>query len=171
MTLATAGIIAELIAATAVLVSLWYLAGQLKQNTELARAALEVQFGVTWAEMHDNMIQNPSLARAYDLAEKNWSEMSEDDVRSYLWFVAKSFHILEGMFRQHQRSLLMDEVWEPYERYIFGVLQIEAVAGWWRSDGSLTSNEFKDHVEHLLRNPRDSRWRQVSTADMAPAKK
>ena len=60
----TAATIAEVVAAITVVVSLWYLAIQLKQNTELARAELEVQLGVVWAEMHDGMIQNPSLARA-----------------------------------------------------------------------------------------------------------
>lgn len=104
MTFATTGVIAEVIASVAVLVSLWYLAIQLKQNTDLARAEFEVQLAVAWADMHDNMIQYPSLARAYDLAEKNWSELSDEDVRAYPWFVAKSFHILEGMFRQHRRG-------------------------------------------------------------------
>ena len=89
MTLETASSIAEVFAAIAVLVSLWYVAVQLKQNGELAKADLEVQLGVTWAEMHDNMIQNPSLAKAYDLAESNWSEMSVEETRAYLWFVAK----------------------------------------------------------------------------------
>jgi len=78
----TAGTIAEVVAAITVVVSLWYVAVQLKQNTELARAELEVQLGVVWAELHDNMIQNPDLARAYDLAENNWSELSEEDVRA-----------------------------------------------------------------------------------------
>jgi hypothetical protein len=168
MTWETAGVIAEILAAIAVLVSLWYLAIQLKQNTELERAELEVQLGLTWADLHDNMIQNPGLARAYDLAAKNWEEMSEEDVRAYLWFVAKSFHILEGMYRQHKRGLLTDDVWLPYERYIFGVLQIEAVLGWWQSDGSLTSRDFQAHVENLLHHPPRESWRQVSTADMVP---
>jgi hypothetical protein len=165
----TAGIIAEIVAAISVLVSLWYVAIQLRQNTELERAELEVQLGLTWANLHDNMIQNPSLARAYDLAAENWQEMSDEDVRAYLWFVAKSFHILEGMFRQHQRGLLAEDVWAPYERYIFGVLQIEAVLGWWQCDGSLTSREFHTHVENLLRNPPKESWRPVSTSDMVPA--
>ncbi len=108
---------AEIVAAIAVLVTLWYLAIQLKQNTELERAELEVQLGLSWAELHDNMIQNPNLARAY-------------------------------------------------ERYIFGVLQIEAVLGWWRSDGSLTSREFQAHVDNLLRSPPEASWRQVSTSEM-----
>jgi hypothetical protein len=168
MTWETAGVIAEIVAAMAVLVSLWYLAIQLRQNTEVERAKLEVQLGFTWAEQHDNMIQNPDLARAYDLAAENWNEMSDEDVRAYLWFVAKSFHILEGMFRQRQRGLLSSDVWAPYERYIFGVLQIEAVLGWWRSDGSLTSNEFQTHVDSLLLSPPEVSWRQVSTSEMIP---
>lgn len=167
----TAGVFAEVVAAIAVIVSLLYLAIQLKQNTELARAELEVQLGITWADMHDNMIQNPSLARTYDLAAKDWDALSEEDVRAYLWFVAKSFHILQGMFRQHQRGLLTDDVWAPYEAFITGVLQIEAVWGWWQSEGSLTSNEFKDHVEKLLQSSNDVHWRQVSTADMIPNRK
>ena len=166
MNWATVSAIAEVVAAIAVIVSLWYLAVQLKQNTELERAELEVQLGVTWANLHDNMIQNPGLAKAYDLAANNWSEMSDEDIRAYVWFVAKSFHILEGMYRQYRRGLLAEDVWEPYNRYIFGVLQIEAVMGWWQSDGSLTSKEFKNHVESLLRSPIDKPWRQVSTADM-----
>jgi len=168
MTWETAGNIAEIVAAMAVLVSLWYLAIQLRQNTDLERAELEVQLGVTWAEMHDNMIQSPNLARAYDLAAESWNELSDEDVRAYLWFVAKSFHILEGMFRQHKRGLLTTDVWAPYEQYIFGILQIEAVLGWWHSDGSLTSKEFRAHVENLLRNPPEGSWRQVSTSEMLP---
>jgi hypothetical protein len=164
----TAGVIAEIIAAMAVLVSLWYLAIQLKQSTELERAALEVKLGIAWADLHDNMIQNPELARAYDLAAESWNELSEEDVRAYLWFVAKSFHILEGMFRQRQRGLLTRDVWEPYERYIVGILQIEAVLGWWQSDGSLTSKEFQTHVDKLLHSSLDASWRPVSTSDMVP---
>jgi len=168
MTWETAGVIAEIVAAAAVLVSLWYLAIQIRQNTELERAELEVQLGLSWAELHDNMIQNPNLARAWDLAAEDWKEMSDEDVRAYLWFVAKSFHILEGMFRQRQRGLLTGDVWAPYERYISGVLQIEAVLGWWRCDGSLTSSEFQKHVDNLLRNPPELSWRQVSTLEMVP---
>ena len=168
MTWETAGIIAEIVAALAVLISLWYLAIQLKQNTDLERAKLEVQLGVTWADMHDNMIQNPNLARAYDLAAGNWSEMSEEDVRGYIWFVAKSFHVLEGMFRQHIRGLLTEDVWEPYEQYIIGVLKIEAVLAWWQSDAALVSNVFREHVDKLLQNSAETSWRPVSTADMVP---
>ena len=147
------------------------MAVQLKQNTELARAELEVQLGVVWAELHDNVIQNPSLARAYDLAENNWNELSEEDIRTYLWWVAKSFHVLEGMYRQHRRGLLAIDVWEPYDGYIVGVLRIEAVMGWWQSDGSLNSKEFRDHVENLIRASDDISWRPVSTADMVPSNK
>jgi len=168
MTWETAGIIAEIAAAFAVLVSLWYLAIQLKQNTDLERAKLEVQIGVIWADMHDNMIQNPNLARAYDLAASNWSEMSEEDIRAYLWFVAKSFHVLEGMYRQHKRGLLSEEVWGPYEQYLVGVLKIEMVLEWWQSDAALMSGVFREHVDNLLQNPIESTWRQVSTADMVP---
>ena len=164
----TASAIAEVIAAIAVVVSLWYLAIQLKQSTELAKADLEVQLGVTWAEMHDNMILNPGLARAYDLAAKNWSDISEEDARAYLWFIAKSFHILEGMYRQFRRGLLAEDVGKPYDQYIYGVLQIDAVRGWWESDGSLTSKAFKHHVENLLLATSEQQWRQVSTSEMVP---
>jgi hypothetical protein len=170
MTWEMASAIAEVIAAVAVVVSLWYLAIQLKQSTELARADLEVQLGVTWADLHDNMIQNPRLAGAYDLAADNWSELSEEDARAYIWFVAKSFHILEGMYRQYRRGLLAEDVWEPYEQFMYGVLQIDAVMGWWRSDGSLTSKAFRDHVEKLLASESKPHWRAVSTADMTPGK-
>ena len=164
----TAGVIAEIIAAVAVIVSLWYLAIQLGQNTDLARAELEVQLGVIWAEMHDNMIQNPSLAKAYDLAASDWTQLSEEEARSYLWFTAKSFHILQGMFRQQQRGLLADEVWEPYEKYIIGILQFEAVMGWWESEAALISDEFRAHVVTLLNAQDKPHWRPVNTAEMVP---
>jgi hypothetical protein len=121
--------------------------------------------------MHDNMIQNPQLAKAYDLADVEWEKLSEEEIRSYLWFVAKSFHILQGMFRQKQRGLLADEVWRPYEKYISGILQIEAVMRWWSSEGSLISNAFRGYVDTLLHMEDESHWRQVSTAEMARAKK
>jgi len=82
-----------------------------------------VQLGLSWAELHDNMIQNPNLARAYDLAAERWEEMSDGDVRAYLWLVAKSFHILEGMFRQRQRGLLTGDtflVFFKFKRFLDG---------------------------------------------------
>lgn len=73
------------------------------------------------------------------------------------------------MYRQHRRGLLAVDVWEPYDRYIAGVLRIEAVMGWWQSDGSLTSKEFHDYVENLSQASNDIRWRPVSTTDMVPS--
>ena len=166
-----AGVIAEVVAAVTVIVSLWYVALQLRQNTELARAELEVQLGITWAEMHDNMILNADLAKTWDLAATDWDKLDEKEVRSFLWFVAKSFHILQGMYRQHRRGLLAKEVWIPYEDYIVGILQIEAVTGWWNSEGSLISEEFREHVEALMATENKPRWREVSTADMVSAGK
>lgn len=49
------------------------------------------------ADLHDNMIQYPNLARAYDLAAEHWDELSEEDVRACIWFAAKSF--VENLLR------------------------------------------------------------------------
>jgi hypothetical protein len=165
----TAGVIAEVVAAITVVASLWYLAIQIRQNTELARAELEVNLGIAWAELHDNMILNADLAEAYDNAASDWDKLSEEQVRSFIWFVAKSFHILQGMFRQQRRGLLANEVWTPYEEYMVGILQIDAVMGWWNSDGALISEEFREQVETLLARADKPRWRGVSTAEMINA--
>ena len=128
---------AEIIAATAVIVSLWYLAIQVCQSAELTRVSLEVELSMSWALMHDNMIQDSDLSEAYDLAAENWDQLTDTQVRSHLWFMAKSFHLLEGMYHQMKRGLLKRTVWDKYEGFIVAALRIEGVRAWWTSEGSL----------------------------------
>jgi hypothetical protein len=136
-----------------------------RQSAELTRVSLEVELSVNWALMHDNMIQDPDLSEAYNLAGENWNHLTEAQVRSYIWFMAKSFHILEGMYFQMKRGLLRRTVWDRYEGFMVGALRIEGVQAWWTSEGSLVSQEFVDYVENL--RAADGRgWRQVSTDQM-----
>jgi hypothetical protein len=160
--------VAEIVAAAAVIISLWYLAIQVRQSAELTRVSLEVELSMNWALMHDNMIQNPDLSEAYNLAAENWDQLTEAQVRSYLWFMAKGFHVLEGMYYQMKRGLLKRTVWEQYEGFMVGALRIEGVRAWWTSDGCLISQEFADYVDNI--GAADGmRWRQVSTDEMLAA--
>lgn len=156
---------AEIVAAAAVIISLWYLAIQVRQGAELTRVSLEVELSTNWALMHDNMIQNPDLSEAYDLAPENWDQLTDAQVRSYLWFMAKSFHLLEGMYYQMKRGLLKRTVWDKYESFMVGALRIEGVRAWWTSEGSLISQEFVDYVQNLKATDGQG-WRQVSTDEI-----
>ncbi len=62
------GAIAELLGAIGVILTLVYLATQIRQNTESSRTTAEVSFGQDFIDWHARVSAQPELGRIWDTA-------------------------------------------------------------------------------------------------------
>ncbi len=77
------GSVAEIVAAVGVIVSLIYLALQVRQNTQSIRAATYDAMVRTNGDFLLPLIQDPDLARTFERAVEGWSELDyEEQVRA-----------------------------------------------------------------------------------------
>jgi hypothetical protein len=140
--------ISEIIGAVAVVVSLIYLAGEVRQNTRAIRGSTldsitaHQQFELHWSS---------ELASIWKKCTEDPDSMSfEESWRISEWMTA-ALTARQNEFHQYRQGLLDTAVWESIENIITLILGSDWARGWWRDIGRQNlSEEFVAEVELLL---------------------
>ena len=143
--------IGDIIGAIAVIITLVYLAIQIRQGVNSVQGATEVELSKQFAEYHARIADSPELRSTWDKATAE-DELSDDERATYIWLIAQLFLMLEGFFRQYKRKLLDEKSWQPLEVMLLGFLQKDLVAAWWGERAASISPAFRDHIDDALRN-------------------
>ena len=140
--------ISEIIGAIAVVVSLIYLAGEVRQNTRAIRGSTldaitaHQQFELQWSSELGASFRKSLEAPDTLTYEESW-KLSE-------WMTA-AFAARQNEYHQFRQGLLDDAVWESLQNIIRFILGSEWAMGWWRDYGKgYLSAEFVAMVEKLL---------------------
>ena len=142
----------EFLGGIAVVVSLVYLASQIRQNSKLLRASTA---SVTYDAQNltsSLVIQDPELARIFweGMADRN--ALSEADRQRFDPLIG----IIMNGFRQHFRlrrdGVLGAEQWKDMEQGLRWSVQQPGHQQWWREWSETTyRGEFRDFVDGLMR--------------------
>ena len=148
MSLQDLGNLGEFVGAVAVVVSLVYLAVQIRQNTQVVRANVELDNARLAAEFNSQVAGNPELV---DLWRRSASGEPLDADEQIRWgfLMANLFYRLEGLYRQHRRGLLPAESWAAWDRLLVFVLANPITRSWWDSRNHPFSGAFVEHVESV----------------------
>lgn len=151
MTLNELGSIGELLGGIAVVISLLYLAVQIRHNSELARhdahRALSREMG---SILHDIAIDH-DLYRLWHTMIDEPHKASEEDRERFgmlLYQIFTTFSDSER-FGRNDRDLQMRS-----RRYMDRFLSFESVQGWWSRQGTHYTEPFYSQVEARLREIR-----------------
>ena len=91
--------IAEIVGAIAVVISIIYLARQVKQSNQTTEAATTLEVSRLIAEWHGRLNQTPELAHIFIHGTKDDSDFSDQDRARFLTTVAELFLLFEAMHR------------------------------------------------------------------------
>jgi hypothetical protein len=147
MSLEDLGNIGEFVAAVAVVVSLIYLAVQVRQGAASVRATMFVTSSTNQAEMASQVVQDPELARIYRVGQRDFESLTEDDQTRFVIFFATLFRTYEQMFQQDRMGLLDPEVWEGRREAMLRFLEQPGVRTVWRRRCHAFSRSFRDLVD------------------------
>ena len=113
--------ISELVGAVVVVVSLWYVAVQIRQNTKAALASsrqglLDADLGLISDYM--NYALDPHLIG-------DEVELTPEDERRFTWMVVKALRIREFAWHQYKSGTLDEESWRSYMAPVAGIFSTE----------------------------------------------
>ena len=143
------GAVGELIGAAAVVATLLYLVKQIKQNTEVARSAVDLEITTMGTDFHMRVAENPALARAYYIGLHDPDSLSEDERMQLHYLIPGVFLLFEGAHKQYIRGFLPEEGWLPYEGLISYLLENPIVRDWWVNGSTVFSQDFETVVEDI----------------------
>lgn len=149
------GALGEVGGAIGVVVTLGYLAAQvrhnsanLRHNSEAVRGATELENARLAAEWNSEVARDPELVALFLVA--NSGEMTEAQRLRFHFVLGSLFYRFEGLYRQKERGLLADELWEAWDQVILNHLGFAEVRDWWVNGMHPVSAPFRAHVDRLI---------------------
>ena len=147
MSLSDVGNMAEAIAAVAVVVSLVYLAIQIRQNTKAVRASSyeEVANGVT--DFQSSLAQNDGLTRIYLKGTADPKQLSPEELLRFEMVLGQLFIKYDVAVYFYQQHLVDDMAIEPYTKYILLLLNSPGIMNWWERSQHFFSDHMRNYIE------------------------
>ena len=142
-----AGAIGEVIGALAVVISLVYLAMQIRQNAKMTKASIK----------HNLSSQSQVSSQAWALHAESVMRVVEDNNPSSAdWFCARqltqaNFRSYENYLYQYDLGLLEDSEWEGIKSTMRKQLAVPATREWWNG----AESEFSDQLVNLVKELTD----------------
>jgi hypothetical protein len=138
---------AEILGALAVLVTLFYLARQIRQNTEEVRSANYHSVTDSFNELNLSVAGDKELARVFRIGNQAYDELSEDEKYQYGFFMHSAFRIMDVINFQSQRGTGDMTLWNFEKKTINSLLEGPGARTWWRQRPYNFSDEFVTYVE------------------------
>ena len=150
MTLANLANLGEFLGGIAVIVSLIYLALQIRQNTKTIRGSTLQQNTDFWGDLFLRLAQ-PDLANVYSTGMKGSADISPITFTQFNCLARSMFLGFENQYFQYRNGILDPESYLGYERII--AAQILAFRGfriYWEQNRSYYSPSFVSHIDNII---------------------
>ena len=150
---------AEVIGAIGVVVSLVYLAIQVRSNTRALKASSSFETTHSWAAFNEmvvsSMISDPAYqagedCKIVDITAKFYDpnaqtkDLSHNDMVLVSMMHRALFQKLEGQYYQFKHGYLEPQIWVARRNWARGVLELPLGRAWWQQEvqASIFSTEF-----------------------------
>jgi hypothetical protein len=150
MTLETMVAISQLVAAIGVILSLLFLALQLRQNTKAIRSASIQNIVQSMSETAQTGVENQHLVPIMLKANAGLETLSEEDrARLHFWFVM-AIRRFEGVYFQRTLGLVDPAVIDGFERSNLSILASKSGRVWWSKGKEIFNSQFVSYVDAQL---------------------
>ena len=156
MTFQDLGSIGEFVAAIATLVTLAYLAVQIRQNTAQQRieASVSVQHGQNSVVA---LLQDPLMQRAYAVTAEHGLRAAVEDRSRATNFVIQYLNHFQIVYDLHQDGILDRERYELWGGFAVAIVAPKGIREWWYDESGRLAfmPEVRDLIEHRLNDEAD----------------
>ncbi|MDH4289945.1 MAG: hypothetical protein OEV65_14490 [Aquincola sp.] len=147
MSLQDLGSIGNLIGAIAVVVSLVYLAIQVRQNTRAVRASTERAIFAQNMDFDRMVVSDPELNRIWILGRSKPDQLTEEQARRFRRLMSMYYRHFEDLYFQHQDALVGNRVFDAWRTIGMELSRQPGAVLWWERYSGVLTEEFRHFVE------------------------
>jgi hypothetical protein len=155
MTLENLGNVGEFVGALAVVISLVYLAVQIRQNTRAVRSASHQTLVSSEQAIQASISDNPEVARIVVQANKDFDVLNEEDRMRFVMLAARFFSNFENVFYQYSRGLIDEDLWRPWLEGMRFFVHQPGVQRYWETFKFGFAEPFRELIDKQLQAERD----------------
>ena len=153
--------IGEIIGAVTVVLSLIYLAVQIRQSTQAQRTENYSRALDRLAAMQSSMSQDDEFSLMFSTGVVDTKKLTPRERMRFTWSLYEAFGAFEFMFHASKTDAIPEEVWRRWSAAVAWWLTFPGVQTWWTSRPIPFTDSFTSFVESLLEeNPTDAESNQ-----------
>ena len=145
--------ISEVIGAVAVVVSLIYLAAQIRQNTEATRAASYEDVAQGMQAFLALIAEDDDVADIYLRGAAKSEPLTPQQQVRFEMLMGHFFANFDVAVDLYRRRMIDDKMMKPYTRFAESLLAQRGVAEWWKTSGHFFSDELRAHLDASATDP------------------
>ena len=142
--------IGQVIGAIAVVISLIYVALQIRQNTNAVRAATVQSVHEHFANWYNFFASDASLSQIAIRGLKDYGCLSEMDKARFVAMFMAFLSYSQNAFLKWRQGLLAPSLWLGWEQVIMNLVCSPGGKGLWKERSYLFGEEFRRYVEDDL---------------------
>ena len=148
MTLSDLAELGSFISGIAVLVSLVYLASQVRQSAHATRSQIHQNILTGWLGVGTLVTQNANaFAAGIASTDQSFSAMSDADKLTYMATIFFYFKHFENSYLQYREGLVRPEDWAAWTNQMFMYWRMPGVQHWWKIRRETFSPAFVSFIE------------------------
>ena len=146
------GAVAEMLGATGVIITLGYLAIQLRQNTRAMRSSTFQQVSVSLSESAQIAAENPHLIRVLLKAESDPEGLNEEETAYFHFMAIVSLRRHETAFVQRRLGAVDESLLRGFTTATLALFASPYWRSWWDQNKQLFLDEFCDWIDGEIRS-------------------
>lgn len=152
MTLSTLANFAEVFGAFAVIVSLIYLAFQVRANTQEQRHRLRYDQFEIQSSIYDLTIENSESTRIFLKASDDYQSLTDEERIKYGMTFLKAFHAFHLTMQMRDEKAIDEDTFRGFEQFLLGSLDTPGGRYWWNNMlfPKRIHKRVRDHFSKLL---------------------
>jgi predicted Zn-dependent protease len=152
----------DFLSGIAVIVSLIYLAAQIRQNTRTLRAASFQALSDSLSDRTFRIAESSELQDLFDRGLRG-EELSEQEASRFQRLMASLMRVASSSFVQYRAGLLTEDQWQAFRVMPLAFLASRGGRDWWRAWRRVFDSDFAAYVDSEVRK-RDERAAQQGAA-------
>jgi len=145
--------IGQIVGAIAVVISLIYLATEIRSNARSARQ-LSLDSINRWA---GQLVEHPDLAELYYRGIRDFRSLKSSDLVQFSALMGQLFFIFQELYYQQSDRHLDPRMRRGLETAMRDINAYPGVQTWWRFRSQSFGDEFANYVNHLLQTAKPPR--------------
>ena len=145
------GAIGEIFGAAAVVISLLYLARQVRTQNMESRATAMHEFYVGWRDSATSFV-DIDLAESFVRASDNFDSLSQAEKLRLIGIISGPVRLFEEAYFNHRQNRLDTDVWDAINRQFAELFSNGVYQEYWKLRRDWFSEEFQRHVDGLVQS-------------------
>ena len=150
MNLELAGVVSEIIGAAAVVISVVYLAVQIRQQTVQSRLAATREVAAQWNDILNHAIEDDTFIEVYLRGVRDYESLPNSERLRVAFIFQRMMRLLEELFLHIEKGQIEPVIFESMNRALHEWLTFPGTQKWWELSKELFEEGLQIKVDNLI---------------------